>query len=1180
MRAGQMRTVRDLGMWSRDNVRQGGTQSRRIGALLVGVLLTVAALLVVSASAEAAQVWRAKALANSTASPGDAYEMQFQADNIGDAPMTSAPEDPHTVTVELADGLTVSDPTLNGAVLRNRLPASSTLCTRPDGSPLQLGDSVVRCSSGVALQPTYGANAFQRVHLSTELDESAAEGSVLVSTVTVEGGGAAAASAPLRTRVADMSPQFGLAEVDGLTGDGLGGVESQAGASPDDISVQIDFETADGPHGFDGPAFPVEPVKSVITDLPPGFVGAPSALETCTAGELINASGPLQVIPLCPSASQVGTTNIDHWVPTPTLTSHVSEGPIPVFNMVPPHDAAARFGFNFAGSIVLLDAVVRSDGDFGLTVSANNVPGALALPRADVTFWGAPASAEHDLDRACPGRQAPSEPSGINALNPGCIDAEGNALYERPDVTAFLRNPTSCTAPGEGLETKVHVSSWANPGSVNADGTPDLSDDAWKSAGFESHEPHTFSPYAPGDPVGTEGCHQVPFNPQVTIVTTSSAADTPTGLDFRIDVPQTSSPEVLGSSDVKDVAVTLPEGFTMNPGAADGLESCSLSEVDLEGRNTKAGCPGASKVGSVRIDTPLLTEDLTGSVYLAEQNDPGKPGAENPFDSLIAIYIVAKGPGTVLKLPGKVDLDPETGQIVNTFKNQPQLPFNTLEVSFFDGPRSPIATPKSCGSGQASSELTPWARPGEPVVRTANLQITRGPNGQPCSATEASRPFEPKLSAGTVSAKANGFSPFTMKLTRPAGHQELKALSVALPPGLTSKLAGVDQCSDATLASISQAEGSAADEVAAPKCPAGSRVGKAIVGVGAGVPHYVQTGKVYLAGPYKGAPLSLAVVVPALAGPFDLGTTVVRNKVEVDPRTAQITVGSDPLPQILSGIPLRIQDLRIRVDRDQFMLAPTNCDPMSIGATVKGSHGASANLTNHFQVSGCGDLGFSPKLKLSFGKAKKNTKPNAHPPLNAKLAFNEGDSNISRVEVALPQGLLLDQERLGRICSRANYAANTCPEESRVGYAKATTPLLDAPVEGPVYLKASDNPLPDLAADLNGQIDIDLFGRIDQKQNKKGLNQIRNTFDVVPDVPVGSFRLTLDGGSDGLLVNSRNICKSKSARKVSIEMAAHNEMSLTEKPLIGSACKSKAKKKPKGKKKKKGKRKNKKNRRR
>ncbi len=1004
-----------------------------------------------------------------------------------------------TLTVELRDGLT----TTAGPLIAT---ASGTGWTCP--TAFVPGADAVICTSATVV----GAGA-EYQPLTVWVTAGAGESGTLETTAEVTLGAGPSMSVSDPTTISADQPGFGVSTFAAKARKADGSWETQLGGRPYSATTSFDFNTTTSAVDFENLFRPVGSTKDIEVDLPPGFVGNPLTVSQCLKFRLY-LGGVSGSAADCPRSSQVGmaTVRVASVIQSiPYFTPSTFR--VPVFNLIPDADQPAAFGFNFQGNVVMMSAGLRSDGDYGLKVILNDVSQGLPLIGSTVTFWGTPAHPSHDAERG--------GPAGIEP---------------RP----FLANPTDCDRT---YATAIRARSWENPGAPFTQPIEDVA------------------------PPST-GCEKLDFSPRASLQPTSSQADSPTGLDVEIEIPQTDAANVLATAHLRDTKVVLPEGMSVNPSTANGLASCSPAQVGLVSKSPARfnlaadSCPAASKVGSVSIDTPLLADPLSGSVYVAQQ-------AANPFDSLLALYLVADGPGIIIKLAGEIALDQSTGQLTATFLDNPPLPFEQLRLRFKDGSRAPLINPSTCGTHTTTAEFSSWA--GHQVSRNDTFQVSSAPNGQPCAATSQQRPFNPAINAGLRNAVADSYSPFILNLSRPDGHQELAGLNVSLPEGVTAKLAGVSQCADATLNAISDAEGSGSAENASPSCPANSQVGVATVGAGAGAnPYYVQTGKAYLAGPYKGAQLSLAVVVPALAGPFDLGTTVVRNKLNVDKRTAQVSVESDPLPRILHGIPLKLRDIRVNVNRAGFMRSGTNCEPMQITSQIKGSHGKTASPSNRFQVGDCASLGFSPKLKLGFGKNKKNTKPNAHPPLNANLSFNEGDSNISRVEVALPQGVLLDQERIGRICSRANYAANTCPEESRVGYAKATTPLLDDPVEGPVYLKASDNPLPDLAADLNGQIDIDLFGKIDQKQNKKGLNQIRNTFDVVPDVPVSSFQLTLDGGSDGLLVNSRNICKSKAARKVSISMSAHNNMSLSEKPLIGSACKNK---KPKGKKK--GKRKNK-----
>jgi hypothetical protein len=606
---------------------------------------------------------------------------------------------------------------------------------------------------------------------------------------------------------------------------------------------------------------------------------------------------------------------------------------------------------------------------------------------------------------------------------------------------------------------------------------------------------------------------------------------------------------LIATAHLKDTVVTLPQGLAVNPSAADGLAGCPLSGpqgINLPGsgepgQSEAAKCPDNAKIGTVEVQTPLVDHPLKGAVYLAKQGD-------NPFDSLLAIYIAVNDPetGVVVKLAGRVEPDPVTGQLRTTFQNNPQLPFEDFELDFFGGPRGALTTPPTCGKYTTTTELTPWTSPeGADAFPTDSFQITGSPNGS-CPNGEAGMPNNPDFEAGTVTPLAGAYSPFVLRLRRVNGEQRFKKLNVTLPPGLAAKLAGVQECPEALIA---QAQGrgnpgEGALEQQSPSCPQSSEVGAVNVGAGSGSPLYVQ-GKAYLAGPYKGAPLSLAIVTPAVAGPFDLGAVVVRSALHVDPTTAQVSVKSDPIPQILEGIPLDVRSIAVQVDRDQFALNPTSCEAKEVGAQEISNAGATALLANRFQVGGCSGLAFKPKLSL---KLKGGTKRGAHPSLRAILTQGGGQANIARAKVTLPKSEFLDQGHIRTVCTRVQFAAEQCPKGSVYGFARAFTPLLDNPLEGPVYLRSSSNELPDLVADLNGQVQVVLVGRIDSVRG----GGIRNSFEVVPDAPVSKFVLSMQGGSKGLLINSTNLCKA--THRANARLLAQNGRRANLRPVVGNGC--------------------------
>jgi hypothetical protein len=911
---------------------------------------------------------------------------------------------------------------------------------------------------------------------------------------------------------------------------------TQAGGHPYDFTTTFLFNTHDQPAY--GPSWPAEPLKDVVVDVPPGLIGNPGVLAQCTVGQLLAFES-------CPPASQVGTLTVRH-------TACLSPGlclpfqfVLSLYNMVPPPGVAARFVAVAANTLVTLDARVRSNSDYGLAVSSINTSEGLPITAVETNFWGVPASSAHTPQRHCPGKEP---------------DRLGCSAGIPPQ--AFLRLPTSCAGP---QLNSIHTDSWFHPGALREDGSPNLSDPNWKNQTYISHDPQglylgpasvgsvppSLPPQSWGAPTGNTDCQDVPFEPQIAVAPTSNQADSPSGLEVDLTLPQNNEPEAIGTADLKRAVVTLPAGMSVNPSSAGGQGSCSSSQIGLLGTNFPApnpirfntnpnGCPENAKIGTVSIDTPLLDHPISGAVYLAAQTD-------NPFGSLLAMYLVVSDPisGTVLKLAGQIEARPD-GTLVTTFDNQPQLPFEGLHMDLFGGTRAPLRTP-SCGTHTASATLSPWSG-GNPVNLASSFAITSGPSGSPCPLGL----FDPRFNAGSQSPLAATYAPFNLRLRREDGTREFTALSAKLPPGLLGKLAGIPYCPEAALASVSGAEGTAAAQIQSPSCPAASQIGKVSTAAGAGAtPFYLDTGKAYLAGPYKGAPLSMAIITPAKAGPFDLGSVLVRTALQVDPDTAQITAVSDPIPTSLHGIGLDLRDLRVAIDRPNFTLNPTSCDPSSIDAQVQGTGGASAVRSERFQLANCGKLAFRPKLRLAL---KGGTKRGAHPALSASLTMPQGNANIAKAQVTLPRSEFLDQAHIGTVCTRVQFAAHSCPARSVYGYAKARSPLLDGLLQGPVYLRSSSHQLPDLVADLNGQIEVALAGRIDTVN--KGL---RSSFEVVPDAPVTKFTLAMKGGKKGLLQNSTNLCAAPHHATVLFD--AQNGKTSDSTPTLAVKCKKHGRKK-------------------
>jgi len=730
-----------------------------------------------------------------------------------------------------------------------------------------------------------------------------------------------------------------------------------------------------------------------------------------------------------------------------------------LYNSTAPQGVAARFAGEFNVSTDgYIDSGIRTGGDYGVNAGATDLTNTVSLRGIEVQLWGVPADPSHDLKRNC------------NTGQPG-----GCASNAEPKP--FLRMPTSC--PGSPLTVAAKVDSFNEPGEFV---------------------------HASSEMPAMTGCNQLEFAPSIEARPTTTVADSPSGLHIDIKNPQNEDPYGLATPDVKDVSVALPEGMRVNPASANGLEGCTPSQADLHSSGP-GHCPDSAKIGTAEVDTPLLDHPLKGSMFLATPH-------VNPFNSLLATYIALEDEqsGVIVKLAGEVKSDPDTGRLTATFKDNPQQPFNDFKVDLFSGALAPLRTPGSCGTYSTHSSIVPWSAPdsGPPSTPQDTYKIESGPNGSGCDESNS-----PSFSSGTESPIAAKYSPFVVRLSRDDGSQEFKDVTITPPAGLVARLAGTPYCSDAALGAAAGRSGQ--DEKANSSCSSASEIGTVHVAAGAGPSPYWVTGHAYLAGPYQGAPLSMAIITPATAGPFDLGTVVVRSALHVDPVTTQITAITDEIPHILEGIPLDIRQANVILDKPGFTLNPTSCDATSIGGQLVSVLNQSASLSDRFQVGDCTSLSFEPKLGLRlYGKTNRG----AHPKFRAVLVMPEGGANISEASVRLPRSEILDQGHIRTVCTRVQFAADSCPQGSIYGYARAWSPLLDQPLQGLVYLRSSSHKLPDLVADLNGQIHVEVAGRIDSVKGG-----IRNTFEAVPDAPVSKFVLFMKGGAKGLLQNSTNICK-------------------------------------------------------
>jgi hypothetical protein len=823
-----------------------------------------------------------------------------------------------------------------------------------------------------------------------------------------------------------------------------------------------------------------ENVKDVKVDLPPGLVGNPSAFARCTIEQLIGSLGANEA--LCPLASQVGVVYIDQ------IPNSPNPARVPVYNMVQPANLPALFAFNYQGVLIRVEPRLRPT-DYGISATVENISTAQLVAGNRLTFWGVPADPSHDAERGA------SPPSSSPA----------------PRVP-FLTNPTSCPSTPTAFSSRID--SWQSPGTfLDASDASDIN----------------------GLPYQWDGCDRLPFDPSIAINPGSHLTDSPTGLTFDLTVPQTDEPDGLATANVRKVTARFPQGVSVSPSSAAGLGACSLGQIAL-GSNREPDCPDSSKIGTVTIDTPLLENPLQGDVILAKQ-------AENPFHSLLALYFVVRGPGILIKLPGRVDLDPVTGQIVSTFDNTPQLPFSRLRVELRGGPKAALATPTACGIYTAHADITSWASE-RPVGRDAKMVINQG-----CER----RDFSPSVTAGTTNTLAGGDTEFRLSVARPDRSANLANITTVLPPGLLARIGDVPQCGEPAASNGT--------------CPVASDVGSTSVLSGPGETPLPLTGRVYLTGPYKDAPFGLSIVVQTRgqAGPFDLGAVVVRAAIYVDRTDAHATVKSDPLPTIIQGIPLRLRQVVVNIDRPRFMLNPTSCAGKSVFAGLGSTDGNSLTREMRFQVTGCGDLPVNQKLTLAL-TGKSSTTDGTHPGIRAHLVSPTGASNLRTVRVALPLSLALDPDNAQGLCTPQQRVALACPATSIVGRATAKS-ILPHPLTGPVYfvegLRKSASgrtirTLPKLWIPLSGDgVTIDVNADSEVRNDR-----LVTTFDKIPDAPIESFDLSINGGKHGIIVVSGKPGTCDRSKIVDGELTGQSETVTRIAPTMSvEGCKPKVKKK-------------------
>ena len=717
----------------------------------------------------------------------------------------------------------------------------------------------------------------------------------------------------------------------------------------------------------------------------------------------------------------------------------------------------------------------------------------------------------------------------VSESGSGCRNEFGGPQPARIPVEPFLSNPTSCGT----FVASMEADSWEEPGG----------------------EPGSFPTKASDDEVGPIGeCDRVPFEPSIAVAPSTRSAESPSGLEVSLLVPQAwENPLTVSTSYLKDTTVALPEGMTANPGLAEGLGACTPAQYEAETAASLPGegCPAESKIGSIEIETPLLNEKISGAIYIATpyDNKPEFGTPEHPGGSLLALYVVAKDPakGIVIKVAGKIEPNPVTGQLVTTFENTPQQPFSRFTLKFRPGATAPLVTPPLCGAYSTQAALTPWSSPLEPRLLSSSFQLTQGVHEGACPSGGVP-PFKPQVISGTDNNAGGSYSPFYLRILREDGEQEITRFSTTLPPGLTGNLSGIPFCPDADIEAARGVTG--AEEEAHPSCPQASEIGHSLVGAGVGSVLAENPGKIYLAGPYNGAPLSIVSITSAKVGPFDLGTVVIRFALNINPVTAQVETSgaqSEAIPHIIKGIVVHVRDIRVYMDREKFIINPTSCDPLGITNTVVGAGANFAVASDQvpvgvgtpFEAADCSSLKFAPKFTAST-EAKDHFNGNGAS-LKVNMSVNQGPSaatgqateaNIAKVKVELPLSLPSRLTTLQKACLAKVFESNpaNCPPDSFIGSATVHTPILPVPLTGPaIFVSHGGEAFPSLILVLQGYgVTIDLTGAT--FISKAGITS--STFKTVPDQPFSTFELTLPTGKFSALAAITNVCKPTGTKTV------------------------------------------------
>jgi hypothetical protein len=1044
--------------------------------VLTGLVVGLAVLVCAGGAVAAMPWWHVNTISAPSSVPGGEGRLVLEASNLGDS-LINGVDDPVRIVDHLPVGVRVTHVygEGGGGTIGNSIGKEKNNQCIITGEAAITGETVT-CGYEGPLLP------YERlmVGMTTEVEPGDGTG---MSEVSLSGGGARPVVSRHALALSESTLAYGAENYEMTPEEEGGTLDTQAGSHPFQLTTTLTFDNQAVPtfyneHEILPEVQPVALTKDLRFNLPPGLVGNPTPLPKCPISVFLKPKGSISCEPDTVIGVAVPITENPYGfthVPFATTT--------PLYSLEPAVGEPARFGFQTPVGPVILDTSVRTGGDYGVVVTVPDIIDAIGFIGTQVTFWGVPANPAHDTSRGtCLG-----EHEGFPVTTKWEVSCPVQGK-EQP----FLIMPTSCEAP---WHTSVEGDSWEKVGQ------------------FSTPKEYTFSNSA-GELITEDGCNRLNFEPSINVAPDGEQASTPTGLTVGVHVDQEASlnPVGLAESSVKNTTVTLPAGVALNPSGADGLSACDVSEIALESP-AEQKCPESSKVGTVEIETPLLPKPLVGAAYLATQN-------ENPFGSLVALYLVvySQESGVRVKLAGEVKPSPETGQLVSTFKDTPQLPFEELRLHFFGGSRAPLGTPALCGTYTTSSAIEPWS--GDPAVEpSSQFKITSGPNGSACSDP---LPFAPSLTTGSLNIQAGAFTPFTLTMSREDGNQNLDAIQLKMPSGLLGTLSSVKLCGEA--------EGNAGT------CGPESLIGHTTVSVGlGGNPYTVNGGEVFITGPYDGAPYGLSIVNPAKAGPFDLGKVIVRAKIEVNPENAALTITSDStgpyaIPQMIDGIPLQIKHVNVSVDRPDFTFNPTNCAPQEIGGRLTSSQGTVSALHVPFQVTNCATLGFKPILKVSTaGKTSRAKGASLNVQLTYPKAAFGSQANIGKVKVDLPKRLPSRLTTLQKACPDSVFNQNpaACPADSRIGSATATTPVLPVHLEGPAYFVSHGGAkFPELIIALSGEgVTVYLHG--ETFISPQGITS--STFRTIPDVPIGTFELKLPQGTDSALAANGNLCASKLA---------------------------------------------------